>query len=121
MIAIGMLSAGSGCDTVKPVSTTQEIPTAEETNLVTTAPVSEGEQPAETTTVPQIADVLTTAATTPKKYPHILRLLSWVLLLRSSERLRFAERLWFLLAVLPQKPEQLLRLVSSAVGVVEGL
>ena len=65
MIAIGMLSAGSGCDTVKPVSTTQEIPTAEETNLVTTAPVSEGEQPAETTTVPQIADVLTTAATTP--------------------------------------------------------
>ena len=65
MIAIGMLSAGSGCDTVKPVSTTQEIPTAEETNLVTTAPISEGEQPAETTTVPQIADVLTTAATTP--------------------------------------------------------
>ena len=65
MIAIGILSTGSGCDTVKPVSTTQEIPTAEETNLVTTAPVSEGEQPAETTTVPQIADVLTTAATTP--------------------------------------------------------
>ena len=65
MIAIGMLSAGSGCDSVRPVSTTQEIPTAEETNLVTTAPVSEGEQPAETTTVPQIADVLTTAATTP--------------------------------------------------------
>lgn len=65
MIAIGILSTGSGCDSVKPVSTTQEIPTAEETNLVTTAPVSEGEQPAETTTVPQIADVLTTAATTP--------------------------------------------------------
>lgn len=63
MIAIGILSTGSGCDTVKPVSTTQEIPTAEETNLVTTAPVSEGEQPAETTTVPQIADVLTTADT----------------------------------------------------------
>ena len=39
MIAIGILSTGSGCDTVKPVSTTQEIPTAEETNLVTTAPV----------------------------------------------------------------------------------
>ena len=65
MIAIGILSTGSGCDSVRPVSTTQEIPTAEETNLVTTAPVSEGEQPAETTTVPQIADVLTTAATTP--------------------------------------------------------
>ena len=65
MIAIGILSTGSGCDSVKPVSTTQEIPTAEETNLVTTVPISEGEQPAETTTVPQIADVLTTAATTP--------------------------------------------------------
>lgn len=65
MIAIGILSTGSGCDSVKPVSTTQEISTAEETNLVTTAPVSEAEQPTETTTVPQIADVLTTAATTP--------------------------------------------------------
>ena len=48
MIAIGILSTGSGCDSVKPVSTTQEIPTAEETNLVTTVPISEGEQPAET-------------------------------------------------------------------------
>ena len=66
MIAIGILSTGSGCDSVKPVSTTQEIPTAEETNLVTTAPISEAEQPTETTTVPQIADVLTTAATTPR-------------------------------------------------------
>ena len=32
---------------------------------MTTAPISEAEQPTETTTVPQIADVLTTAATTP--------------------------------------------------------